>query len=298
MEYSLVEGKKLNSTNYESEGFRYVKSRECETTIYLKCALFRTHSCLSIGRIDKITNLLEVTRVHTHDTESHNGKKILLSNAIKRKAEISTGNLREVFNETCRDADGASSVTFRRLGSSMFKRRRIRQPKIPSSVQEFDALLQDTQYSAIHIQTVLHLDQAAMIFGSVRMLDSLKESTDMQYDTTFKVVPKLFFQLFTIFVSINRHVLPALHILMTNKSEKLYNAVITTVQQLLPTFNPSFAIGDFELAPKNSFTKVFPHITIIGCWFHYTKAIYDKSKRMDYQNYIREIKNLGRIFAN
>ena len=92
-----------------------------------------------------------------------------------------------------------------------------------------------------------------MIFGSVRMLDSLKESTDMQYDATFKVVPKLFFQLFTIFVSINRHVLPALHILMTNKSEKLYNAVITTVQQLLPTFNPSFAIGDFELAPKNSF---------------------------------------------
>ena len=101
MEYFLVEGKKLNSTNYECEGFRYVKSRECETTIYLKCALFRTLSCLSIGRIDKITNLLEVTRVHTHDTESHNCKKILLSNAIKRKAEISTGNLREVFNETC-----------------------------------------------------------------------------------------------------------------------------------------------------------------------------------------------------
>ena len=57
----------------------------------------------------------------------------------------------------------ASSVTFRSLESSMFKRRRkIRQPKIPSSVQEFDALLQDTQYSAIHIQTVLDLDQAAM----------------------------------------------------------------------------------------------------------------------------------------
>ena len=119
-----------------------------------------------------------------------------------------------------------------------------------------------------------------MIFGSVRMLDSLKESTDIWYKATFKVVPKLFFQLFTIFVSINRHVLPALHILMTNNSEKLYNTVITTVQQLLQTFNPSFAIGHFELAPKNSFTKVFPHITIIGCWFHYTKAVYDKVKKI------------------
>ena len=49
------------------------------------------------------------------------------------------------------------------------------------------------------------------------MLDTLKESTDIQYDATFKAVPKLFFQLFTIFVSIDRHVLPALHILMTHK---------------------------------------------------------------------------------
>ena len=141
-----------------------------------------------------------------------------------------------------------------------------------------------------------------MIFGSVRMLDTLKESTDIQYDATFKVVPKLFFQLFTIFVGIDRHVLPALHILMTNKSEKLYKSVITTVQQLLPTFNPTFAIGDFELAPKNSFTKVFPHITIIGCWFHYTKAIYDKVKKIglsklyktnqNFRAYIRKLMGL------
>ena len=67
---------------------------------------------------------------------------------------------------------------------------------------------------------------------------------------------------------------------MTNKSEKLYNAVILSVRQLLPAFNPTFAIGDFELAPKNSFTKIFPNITIIGCWFYYTKVIYDKLKKL------------------
>ena len=184
MEYSLVEGKKLNSNNYGCEGFHYVKCREYATTIYLKCALFRTNSCLSIGIIDKITNLLEVTRVHNHDSNSHNSKKILISNAIKRKAEISRGNLRELFNETCRGVDGASSVTFRSLESSMFKRRKIRQPKIPLSAQEFDALIQETQYSTI-LQTILQLDQIAMIFGSVRMLENLMESTNIQYDATF-----------------------------------------------------------------------------------------------------------------
>ena len=38
MEYTLVEGKKLNSNNYERQGLRYVKSRVCETSIYLECA--------------------------------------------------------------------------------------------------------------------------------------------------------------------------------------------------------------------------------------------------------------------
>ena len=107
-EYSLVEGKKLNSNNYECQGFRYVKSRECETAIYLKYALFRTHSCLFIVRIDKITNLFELTRVHNHDSDSHNCHKIMISNVIKRKAEESTGNLREIFDESCRDVDGGT----------------------------------------------------------------------------------------------------------------------------------------------------------------------------------------------
>ena len=162
----------------------------------------------------------------------------------------------------------------------MFKLRKIRQSKLPSSVQESDALLQETQYSTIHQQTVFHMDQTAIIFGSVRMVRFLKESTNIQFDATFKAVPRLFYQLFTISVSINHHALPALHILMTNKSEKLYNAVVITVRQLLPSFNPTFAIVDFEIAPRNSFTQVFPSITIVGCWFHYTKAIYDNVKKI------------------
>ena len=63
MKYSLVEGKKLNSNNYECECICYVKTRESETCIYLECALIRTHPCLSIGRIDDITNLFELTCV-------------------------------------------------------------------------------------------------------------------------------------------------------------------------------------------------------------------------------------------
>ena len=56
MEYSIAEDKKLNS-KIMSEGFRYVQARECQGSIYLKCALFRTNSCPCIGRINKATDL-------------------------------------------------------------------------------------------------------------------------------------------------------------------------------------------------------------------------------------------------
>ena len=42
-------------------------------------------------------------------------KKNFLSNQIKRKEEISSSNLREVFKETCRESHGASCVTFKKL---------------------------------------------------------------------------------------------------------------------------------------------------------------------------------------
>ena len=56
----------------------------------------------------KLTNLFELTQSHNHPIESYNSNKIILSNKIKRKAENSTCDLREVFNVCCRDSEGAS----------------------------------------------------------------------------------------------------------------------------------------------------------------------------------------------
>ena len=62
---------------------------------------------------------------------------------------------------------------------------------------------------------------------------------------------------------------------MTNKSEELYTAVLSELQEYTPDFKPLIALCDFEKASLNSFTTISPHITLIGCRFHYTKAIHD-----------------------
>ena len=108
------------------------------------------------------------------------------------------------------------------------------------------------------------------------MLNNVKDSPHIQFDGTFFVVPKIFLQLFTLFIQANDHTLPALHILMTRKTEALYRAAILAIKELIPNFNPIFAIGDFELAPRKALEDIFPSNTIIGCWFHFTKAIYGR----------------------
>ena len=113
-----------------------------------------------------------------------------------------------------RKSEGSSTVTFKKLESSMCKRRRILQPKLPTTALEFDQLLQESQHYSNHLQTVIDRDHIAIIFGSSCMINMLKSSTMIHFDGTFNVVPRLFYQLFTIFVHIDGHVLPAIHVLM------------------------------------------------------------------------------------
>ena len=68
--------------------------------------------------------------------------------------------------------------------------------------------------------------------------------------------------------------LPGLHILMNGKTVKLYRAVLITIRNLILGFNPTFTMADFELAPWNALSVVFPSVTMIVRWFHFTKALF------------------------
>ena len=79
---------------------------------------------------------------------------------------------------------------------------------------------------------------------------------------------------------------------MNGKTEKLYRAVMITVRSLIPGFDPIFAMADFEQASRNALSAVFPSVAIIGCWFHFTKAVFEKVKSSVYRMCIRRIKYL------
>ena len=78
----------------------------------------------------------------------------------------------------------------------------------------------------------------------------MKYCKQIKFDGTFCIVPKILYQLFTIFCFYREHTIPVIHILMTNKSEELYSACIQMVIEIIPDFEPNFAASDFENAPR------------------------------------------------
>ena len=88
MEFSIVEGKKLNSINYLSDGYSYVKYHENKGKLYLRCALAKKFVCGALAKVSISENLLNITKHHDHSPNEHNSESISFANKTKRAAEV------------------------------------------------------------------------------------------------------------------------------------------------------------------------------------------------------------------
>ena len=122
-------------------------------------------------------------------------------------------------------------------------------------------------------------ERIAVIFFSEQIHNLIGDICDIQFDGTFYVVPKLFYQLFTVFISIGTHTIPAIHCLMTHKDEELYTAVVLKIKDLIPQLQPAKIMSDWERGSRNAFKNVYPGTRIYGCWFHYSQAIWRKIEK-------------------
>jgi len=72
---------------------------------------------------------------------------------------------------------------------------------------------------------------------------------------------------------------------MTRKTAALYQAVLQEVHELVPQFQPTQVIADFQEAPIAAVCAVFGNdVAVSGCWFHFVQAIVDgrMSERLAY----------------
>ena len=102
-----------------------------------------------------------------------------------------------MFNNECRSSSAGSSLTFMQLESSMRKRWKLDLPKLPST-QEL--LLLESPFSHNYRFSIRNANGTAVVFATDILLSKLIEAETIHFDATFKVVPHIFYQLFTIFI--------------------------------------------------------------------------------------------------
>ncbi|KII61414.1 hypothetical protein RF11_12829 [Thelohanellus kitauei] len=125
--------------------------------------------------------------------------------------------------------------------------------------------------------------------GDLELLDGLSRATVWLADGTFKVVPTLYFQLYSIHFQYSGAVNPAaVYCLLPNKTKDVYDRMLIEIIRLVPTCTPWIILTDFETAAMSSFREAFPSATISGCYFHLCQSVLRKvnelGMKVDYES--------------
>ena len=125
-------------------------------------------------------------------------------------------------------------------------------------------------------------DDRIIILGCHELIDGLARASVWLAHGTFKMVPDLFFQLYTIHFQFVNGINPAaLYCLLPNKTRATYDRLLQEVVRLIPLAAPRFILTDFEMAAMGAFQEKFPDARTTGCYFHLA------------QNVIRKVHEVG-----
>lgn len=120
-------------------------------------------------------------------------------------------------------------------------------------------------------------DDRILILGDRILLDGLARSDVWLADGTFKVVPSIYFQLYSIHFQFINGVNPAaVYCLLPSKTRATYDRLIEELKILIPNASPQRILIDFETAAMGAFTHGYPGAAITGCYFHLNQSVLRK----------------------
>jgi hypothetical protein len=225
-----------------------------------------------------------------HPRASSEIAKLQLADHCRKRAADDETPLRQLFDNICRESPDVGAVqqlSYAAIESSMYKRRRLAQPRLPTSVSEASSIVSTSRYAKLNdgdffrCQVDAGENGTALLFVVDKQLELLQSASSIYYDATFKVVPRMYYQLFTVFTPHGDCAFPVFYALRSRKTTDLYRQIFLKLKELAPQFKPANAMADFEEASSSAFQAVFgSDISISGCWFHYAQAVVKRMQKM------------------
>ena len=283
-----------NNLKINIDGFLYVKDKNRNDTYYWICERKGKKSGKCTARAVTICVGTQY-KIHKFDANEHNHAaeasrffSLKACNQMKELAEITNDApvqiITNVIAKTPRDIQPC-------LPQKNALRQQIKRAKRlcdeetePKSLNEFTLpdIYSTTLSGLSFAKDIIHGTERILLFTTTENLRWLQEAKFWIMDGTFKTVPTLFRQLYSIHApaggNVNFQIVPLVYALMSLKSEELYQRLFQTLNELAEEnnleLNPQFILTDFEKGSINGIKSEFPGAQSKGCHFHLGQLVY------------------------
>jgi len=231
----------------------------------------------SVGSI-----LKEIDHSHAPNLAKIEAKELV--NTIKDTAITEITSTRNIISNVL----GHTSVPvigqlpiIKSLSRTIQRTRLIKENALVNPCNIKDLIIPETYKLTNKNETFLAYDSGSsesriLIFTTQYNLNVLQETDDWFGDGTFKSVPSIFSQLYTIHCYTRSLVIPLVYILMTNRTKEAYAEVLRQLLILKPDLNPKSIKIDFEQSFISAFKQIFPNADISGYFFHFGQCVWRK----------------------
>lgn len=268
-------------------GYSYGINKETGDKIYWRCARYNELGCRGKVQTDKDGVFTNDPSEHNHEPDASQLSLAVHRDELQDRATSTQETTQAILNTASQSLtpDEAALLPSQRSLQRRVQRARRSTGNVPADPQSLAELQLPAEYLRsksgkeflLYDSTAATGDSRVLLFATEECLEILGQSNVWYCDGTFKCVPRLFLQLYSIHALYHNVLVPVLYALMPNKQEATYKTILQKVKDLHPPVNPSRVVVDFELAAINALKSVFPAAEVSGCFFHLSQNIFKHS---------------------
>jgi MULE transposase domain/FLYWCH zinc finger domain len=281
-----------NKDKLNIHGYLMVKDKNRKNLYYWRCEKYKTLKCRARATtlLNEDQHHLQNASEHNHAAEASRVNVVKTINILKERAQQTNDQPAQVIQTIVAQS---SQETYPYLPSHSALRqsiKRIRHVDLPAEPQSLENLIiPESMKKTLNGSNFLIKDSTLghnriLIFTTIANLKQLELSSFWVMDGTFKTVPTIFKQLYTIHGSVggneNSRIMPLVYALMSSKSEECYKRLFQDLIEFSEEHDidlqPRYILTDFEKAAINAIQAEFQNIQNKGCHFHLAQNVYRK----------------------
>lgn len=253
------------------DGYIYVKQKNLANGVILYECDRRRSQATCKAKIKILNNeIIDKLNQHTHASDKPRCEAAKVGQVIKKRAQETLGTTQQIIAEACGGQSEEVIVKLpplHHLGRNVRRYRQISESSMPLPTSTDSLVIPENLAKTPDGEKFILQDYSSVngkriiILGTEKSLEFLANSQHWFFDGTFKVVPDIFAQLYTIHALIEHHTIPCIYALLPDKTQATYNEFLQAVKNF-KNFTIKSAMIDFEKAMLNSLISNFPGLEV------------------------------------